>query len=289
MAVYQKSEIFDWISAFKAEDEECLLFGPGDNRNDILVICHDVQREEQISETFRSTISATFEFKKVPEVTDLLRVYDEILVRNTWTNIYFAICKDSQCKPCYNASGLQSHLYEKRILNHDRIKQNFMKNVFFKGQKLIFSRLKVTVTGWKNYVLSLIENGEMQNSNQTKVLILSGGHGNKVGHSPFECGFCQDPDFYVEDRQAVDYFMQEQNSNQINWRVKDLSVFDGDFTRLVDFIRRGQYSFIVLAYCYAYSSNLKSRLNADGIIYNYLWVHMDQNCPKCLDIRAEER
>ena len=129
MAVCQ---IFDWISAFKEEDEECLLFGPTDNRNDILIICHDIRSEEQRSQSFRSRISATFTFIKVPEVIDVLRVQEEILIRNYWTNIYFAVCKDSQCKPCHYASQLRLYLYEKRILNDDQMEQNFTKNVFFK-------------------------------------------------------------------------------------------------------------------------------------------------------------
>ena len=106
--------IYDWMSHFEENKEEFLRIGPSSKRNNILIICHDEAMERHRAQAFCQSISASFTFKEIPRVRDVLTLYDEIWHNNTFSNVYFAICESSQCKPCDNANELRIVLQELR-------------------------------------------------------------------------------------------------------------------------------------------------------------------------------
>ena len=261
---------FEWTKKFNFE-LQCLQFGKISSRNKIIVICHrDPEEEKRRSREFCKKIEkATFHFSIVKDVQ---QCYEEIKSNPSFSNIVFAICQSVNCEQCTKALQLRAHLQEMSLVTKTyEGKQYKLKNLFIRGNRLIYSKLVVSGSGWMNYLKQKIKN-----KSSTKILVLSGGHGRPSGGSAFDDHTLEDRELYKDDLDFKDELKDDEATNKMFIKVVDLTTFRRDIDSLTRYIRRGKFNFIVMAFCHSYYSKLRHKLENEGVQYTHTFFFQEE-------------
>ena len=269
----------NWFNDFKTD---ILQYEEGSRRNKVIVICshRTIEEEKCLSKILRDTmLDVQFTFQNCKRGKDALNINREMTINSShsYTSIIFSQCDDPTCFPCsYAAEEFKEYLKEHSIIYKEPGHQFPVRNVFFYRNKLVFSRVKTSGSGWKAFIRDNVAKGKIINEKTTKILVLSGGHGDLDGNSAMNDRGCEEIQFLREDYGHKEELNGKDETRHIRIEIVDLR--KSSIGRLSSKIKRGRYTFVILAFCFSFHSKLKRALNREGIKYSLTCV--DQ-CSKC--------
>ena len=260
-----KSDNLAWTQTFDPTKKTCLQYGIDDRRNHVLIVTHEnpfsVQRKS--SKFTNSVRNVKFTFKWVTRRRERKNLEREIRGTRKYSNVIFQMCSHRSCPQCQVARDLRRILVQRHVFDFDGHYQYRTRNAFYisTNEKIISSRTVVNGDGWKEYIVHLVRRRRIINSKKPKIIILTGGHGLPNGQSIFDDYSLEERKFFDEDRRLVLKLGQGSETNKIRFEVKDLKSFQKDVVKLVNYIVKEKFDFIVLAFCHSHYSNLKKTLN----------------------------
>ena len=285
--------VFRWPVYFDKKSKICLA-SENYSDNHVLVLCHhQAQDEDRRTKQFRTSNLYTdkcgevkFTFKQLTKknvAAECWNIHGSI-GRAAFTNIIWATCNKKNCTNCNLANDLKNKYIQEEIINSDResnIEDRIFRtrNIFKLGETLGYSRCVVTSSGWKSFVLKLIEDNKMKNEVDQKILIITGSHGNQQGHSSYDHDGMIDKkgQFFKSNSKKIEELRKNKITDKIDFHIIKLDEFKQKEYKVVKEIKSGKY-FVILAWCYSSSSLFKKRLESKWAIKYSLII----SCTGCV-------
>ena len=295
--------VYDWTNKFNSNKIEWLQFGVESQLNHLLIICHrpEDMEEKKTAKFQKKWNKVKFTFMRIKNVDDAYTAFDDVWLKNEYSNIIFSDCHRDKCRYCENGMSFKKQLRKHSLIEQDGSHYFHTRNVFFKNSqpvsKLVYSKFVTSGSGWYKFVIRMVQEGMIQNSPNTKLLVLSGGHGEPDGSSCFDTQSLVFRRFFYSDKTTADELKNPKKSpstDKIRVDVVDITTFHGNVDKLIQFINAENFNFVVLAWCHSFYSNLKQEMNKKGVQYpvttSCILVHQNLRCPGCkIKLEAKKR
>ena len=101
------------------------------------------------------------------------------------------------------------------------------------GTLHLMAKLEIDIHDWRRKFLNRVDRNKIPNSPDTRVLILSGTHGDELGWSGYTDMDFIDETFYEEDLEAIEEFKTDQRTDQIKFNVRFSILLTKFFTIII--------------------------------------------------------
>ena len=251
-----------WHKYFIKQRKEILLFDAKSGKNKVLVVCRTPNYQQ---------IQAQKIMKKYPKVTFLFRNptrfqfdLDEYIEVNKITNIYFIKCSNRKpCKTCDLTHALESGLRATGKISKRGSSFYYIKN-FTKSKQT-----KNYVKKWENEIFEQIQNGVLKNSTLTRILILTGSHGD-LNDDGLSSDALVNPELHTEDQfnedeKIVQMLKKDPKTDKIDFKLKNLYDLK-TFINMDKYLNKHCFDAIFLVYCNATKAPVFRGLDGEGFI-----------------------
>ena len=101
------------------------------------------------------------------------------------------------------------------------------------GTLHLMAKTPITLHDWRRKFLNRVERNKIPNTPKTRVMILSGMHGNELGWSGYTDMELIHEAFYEEDIEAIDEFKRDERTDQIKFNVRFSILLPNIFTNII--------------------------------------------------------
>ena len=185
---------------------------------------------------------------------------------NSWINKFIqdGLINEVQ-KNLYRCDNKCAYL---KLRNNFTIAGTIKKNI-----KVLQANVATTGSGWVSKIKQMLHDGEIKNDVKTRVVIISGTHGNKMGESGFTNDTClqnEKEKMYEVDDEKWNSLKSDKFTDRMLANIMDMRNYHKQPDKLEEDINSIGPQVIILAYCFSDDGDVVKFLHARGILYRFI-------------------